>query len=250
MADHRQSTIVRFPLIYKALNHNSNRNKNSDKVLGSTSNSKLALMLYNSIHALDKRKSTKLSNDPSTEHDKNSVPKVEETIFTHKSKIEKEKGKATLNTPVKILFRSNINTEVKHMNKGQTEFMRDIQTSLDCPKIEMEEPTTTTPKADLNTQGTELSQTESKHAIVIIKTESIPVNVTMHEIQTAVAEWKIPLTNIRIGKRKIHNKVLRYATIKLEDINQCQELQHKSAILLRGKCTNSTLYVENIKQTQ
>lgn len=110
--------------------------------------------------------------------------------------------------------------------------MRDIQTSLDCPEIEMKESTSTTPEVVLNNKETEYPLNKSNHTTLIIKTDSIPVNVTIQEIQASVANWDIPITNIRIGKRRINNETLKYATIKVEDMNRFSDPQHERVIIL------------------
>lgn len=52
---------------------------------------------------------------------------------------------------IKVLSKINTNTECKQSNKDQTEWMSDIQTSLECSEIEMEETSTITFKAKMNT---------------------------------------------------------------------------------------------------
>lgn len=62
MADYRQWAILRFPLIHKAVQDNSNINKNICNRLDTKLNSKPSLSLFSSIYALDKRHTTKHKN--------------------------------------------------------------------------------------------------------------------------------------------------------------------------------------------
>lgn len=113
--------------------------------------------------------------------------------------------------------------------------MCDIQISLDCPEIEMWEPIKTKPNTELEVKNTTVIRNDLSVSSIIIKTNSIPIDVSVQEIQETLAEWNIPITNIHISKRRVHNKILRHATIKIDNINNCQDFYQHQAIQLWGK---------------
>lgn len=167
---------------------------------------------------------SKQIKDPLTDYHKIPTSAMKETLPTYKSKKRKEKNtlpavmpkttstadtqRMTLITPnhpdeikttdtyerVMILHRSSKNVEQNQQNNFQAEPMNNIQTSLDCPEIEMHEPTNSELNTEPNTTQTALLRYDSHEPdsnepnIIIIKMDLLPINVTTQELYTTLAE--------------------------------------------------------------
>lgn len=120
----------------------------------------------------------------------------------------------------------------------------------------MEKTSITVLKTGMNTEEPKCKLNDFYEITTIIKTDSIPVDVTVQELHKSLSKWNIPTTNIRIGKQRLKSKTLRYATIKIDDNNSNRsQLLSQKIIDIREKIykfysisTKTTTDTKSLKQ--